>query len=236
MLDKTKMCKFFMKGECMRGNTCTFAHNQKELHPQPDLYKTQLCSAFIAGGSCRRGNRCKFAHGFKEVRAQKVEHQEPSTIVAILHSAQLQGVRLQLQATSNEVTPPVQGCLAAESSRSRADAWHSASVFKGIPLSRTTTRDSDMFEVAQKESWQCRSDSENSPYSSWSGDRVECEMMITELSSKAGISYGLSEDTIALGRQSNLTLTVQNTFITAELPSSAPIRKVKSTPCLAWQA
>ena len=43
MLTKTRMCKFFARGQCTRGEKCSFTHNSSELQKQPDLYRTQLC-------------------------------------------------------------------------------------------------------------------------------------------------------------------------------------------------
>mmetsp|Transcript_84997 Transcript_84997/g.245460 ORF Transcript_84997/g.245460 Transcript_84997/m.245460 type:complete len:307 (+) Transcript_84997:96-1016(+) len=68
LLDKTKLCKFFQKGRCMRGSACTFAHSTKELQEQPDLYHSQLCYDFMHTGGCRRGAECRFAHGLAELK------------------------------------------------------------------------------------------------------------------------------------------------------------------------
>jgi len=67
-LDKTKLCKFFLKGQCRRGSTCTFAHGRRQLRPQPDLFRTQLCIDFVNGGSCSFGASCRYAHNSEELR------------------------------------------------------------------------------------------------------------------------------------------------------------------------
>jgi len=68
LLDKTRMCKFFLDGKCHRGKACTFAHSSSELHAPPDLYRSQLCSEFSETGSCRYGTNCRFAHGEEQLR------------------------------------------------------------------------------------------------------------------------------------------------------------------------
>lgn len=68
MLDKTKLCRFHLKGRCDRGLQCTFAHGRQHLRPQPDLYRTQFCSDFVQSGSCRFGEACRYAHCVDEVR------------------------------------------------------------------------------------------------------------------------------------------------------------------------
>lgn len=67
-LQKTKLCKFYSKGACTRGDDCTFAHSHRELHQQPDLFKTSLCATFVTNGTCHRAARCKFAHFEGELR------------------------------------------------------------------------------------------------------------------------------------------------------------------------
>lgn len=68
-LDKTRMCRFFRKGLCRRGEACTFAHGQRQLRPQPDLWRTQWCMDFVAQGSCRFEDGCRYAHSDEELRA-----------------------------------------------------------------------------------------------------------------------------------------------------------------------
>lgn len=64
---KTKMCTFFMKGQCARGSACTYAHSAKEQRANPDLSRTQMCSAFLSG-TCKNGRRCSYAHHESELR------------------------------------------------------------------------------------------------------------------------------------------------------------------------
>merc|ERR1719387_1067596 len=44
---KTKMCAFFMKGKCLRGEGCVYAHSSAEVQQSPDLRKTRLCQNFL---------------------------------------------------------------------------------------------------------------------------------------------------------------------------------------------
>mmetsp|Transcript_33211 Transcript_33211/g.71204 ORF Transcript_33211/g.71204 Transcript_33211/m.71204 type:complete len:293 (+) Transcript_33211:227-1105(+) len=68
LLSKTKLCKFFTRGFCSRGRTCTFAHGRKELRAQPNLFRTELCFEFMSTGSCHHGQSCKYAHSEEELR------------------------------------------------------------------------------------------------------------------------------------------------------------------------
>lgn len=65
-LHKTKLCVYSIQGSCRLGSKCSFAHNPNEVQEAPNLYKTQLCSAFAAG-NCTKEN-CPFAHGEEELR------------------------------------------------------------------------------------------------------------------------------------------------------------------------
>jgi hypothetical protein len=67
MFTKTKMCSFFMKGQCTKGSACTYAHSGSEHRGKPDLSRTQMCSAFLAG-ACKKGSRCIYAHHESELR------------------------------------------------------------------------------------------------------------------------------------------------------------------------
>eukprot|EP00928_Gymnodinium_smaydae_P097873 TRINITY_DN896_c1_g1_i2.p1 TRINITY_DN896_c1_g1~~TRINITY_DN896_c1_g1_i2.p1 ORF type:complete len:449 (+),score=73.30 TRINITY_DN896_c1_g1_i2:49-1347(+) len=66
---KTKMCSFHLAGRCSKGTSCTFAHSEKEMRPQLNLYKTRPCAAFLRKGTCSDGKRCRFAHGANDLRA-----------------------------------------------------------------------------------------------------------------------------------------------------------------------
>eukprot|EP00428_Durinskia_dybowskii_P004413 CAMPEP_0170308088 /NCGR_PEP_ID=MMETSP0116_2-20130129/54476_1 /TAXON_ID=400756 /ORGANISM="Durinskia baltica, Strain CSIRO CS-38" /LENGTH=102 /DNA_ID=CAMNT_0010560255 /DNA_START=15 /DNA_END=320 /DNA_ORIENTATION=+ len=68
ILNKTKMCRYHLAGQCMNGRACTFAHNEAELRPMPTLYKTRICPDFANTGFCAAGDECKFAHTKSELR------------------------------------------------------------------------------------------------------------------------------------------------------------------------
>jgi len=64
---RTQMCAFQLAGTCTRGAKCTYAHSDHELSRCPDLYKTALCSKFVAG-QCTDID-CTYAHGIHELRS-----------------------------------------------------------------------------------------------------------------------------------------------------------------------
>mmetsp|Transcript_55556 Transcript_55556/g.172157 ORF Transcript_55556/g.172157 Transcript_55556/m.172157 type:complete len:362 (-) Transcript_55556:158-1243(-) len=65
---KTRMCKFFLSGQCIRGADCTFAHNESELADTPDLFRTEMCHRFMNSGKCPNGANCHFAHSRAQLR------------------------------------------------------------------------------------------------------------------------------------------------------------------------
>jgi len=66
----TKLCHYNLAGGCALGQRCSYAHCQDELEDLPDLFKTQLCKAFMHSGSCTVPN-CTFAHGAKQLRKRR---------------------------------------------------------------------------------------------------------------------------------------------------------------------
>lgn len=65
-LQKTKFCCYHLHGNCHYGEKCTFAHSTTEMHVAPDLHKTKICEAFMAGKCEQQG--CTYAHGEQELR------------------------------------------------------------------------------------------------------------------------------------------------------------------------
>jgi hypothetical protein len=68
VLAKTKLCKFFRKGFCNKGQACNFAHGPEALQPRPDPYRSRLCASFQKSGGCKNGANCKYAHGPGQLR------------------------------------------------------------------------------------------------------------------------------------------------------------------------
>jgi len=73
LLDKTRLCKFFARGKCMRGPACTFAHGNVELETRPDFFRTQLCPSLFQTGACPLGSACSYAHSPQELRRPSVK-------------------------------------------------------------------------------------------------------------------------------------------------------------------
>jgi hypothetical protein len=67
-LHRTKMCKFFVRGDCAKGSMCKFAHEMNTLQIRPNLFRTSLCMAFERNGSCKMGDDCKYAHGTHQLK------------------------------------------------------------------------------------------------------------------------------------------------------------------------
>eukprot|EP00933_Yihiella_yeosuensis_P018572 TRINITY_DN15195_c0_g1_i1.p1 TRINITY_DN15195_c0_g1~~TRINITY_DN15195_c0_g1_i1.p1 ORF type:complete len:216 (-),score=40.25 TRINITY_DN15195_c0_g1_i1:481-1074(-) len=80
-LKNTKLCNFYMRGMCQRGERCTFAHSQDTVLMKPDFEKTVMCGRWVRRGKCNKGAACKHAHGAHELRAlrtgQKANNPQP---------------------------------------------------------------------------------------------------------------------------------------------------------------
>ena len=77
---KTQMCKFHHRGDCYRGEECTYAHDVGELRELQlgPRYKTVICLLYTRG-YCHHGAKCRFAHGQHELRrgaADTMKHEE----------------------------------------------------------------------------------------------------------------------------------------------------------------
>jgi hypothetical protein len=57
MTDKTLMCKFWLKGRCLR-NECIFAHSENEQRAAC----ARIVCRFDAAGTCRQGKECWYRH------------------------------------------------------------------------------------------------------------------------------------------------------------------------------
>jgi len=65
---KSQLCHYHSAGKCKSGTACPFAHDASELTQAPDLTKTSMCKAFIAGNCDNSSDECKFAHGEEDLR------------------------------------------------------------------------------------------------------------------------------------------------------------------------
>lgn len=64
-LQKTKLCVYFVQGNCGLGSDCKFAHGLSEVRKAPNLSKTKMCAKFMSG-QCFRSD-CSFAHSESEL-------------------------------------------------------------------------------------------------------------------------------------------------------------------------
>jgi len=77
VFQKTRLCKFFIRGKCNRDGQCLFAHGLQELRDPPNLRLTKLCK-FRGYGGCR-DPRCTFAHSKAELRSRGLEDQHAAS-------------------------------------------------------------------------------------------------------------------------------------------------------------
>ncbi|KAJ8452790.1 hypothetical protein Cgig2_014553 [Carnegiea gigantea] len=99
--NRTEMCRDFRRGECRRGEACTFVHsfadgrnvldrrrsvggggvdrNQNEVNAS--LPRRSICRFFNFDGTCPYGNQCRFEHrGFQRSEENQDTHRESSAI------------------------------------------------------------------------------------------------------------------------------------------------------------
>ncbi|KEG01887.1 hypothetical protein YYE_03406 [Plasmodium vinckei vinckei] len=62
-----RLCSFYAKGICARGNKCSWAHGELDVRPMPKFYKTRMCYTFLSGSYCE-ASKCTFAHTEEELR------------------------------------------------------------------------------------------------------------------------------------------------------------------------
>lgn len=65
---KSRMCRFFVRGECTKGEQCMFAHGLSEIRCAPDLRKTSLCPDWQSGRCPLTAEECLRAHGPEDLR------------------------------------------------------------------------------------------------------------------------------------------------------------------------
>jgi len=72
---KTKLCKFHLKGSCLRGAKCRYAHDLSSQCPLPDLQCTRLCPMLTRTGECKDTSCCLApkAHELEVVQSMQPE-------------------------------------------------------------------------------------------------------------------------------------------------------------------
>jgi len=73
-LQKTKLCRYHMKGLCKHATECRFAHGPSELAELPNLQKTRMCPSLLANGQCDNPDSCTFAHHESEIKKVNICH------------------------------------------------------------------------------------------------------------------------------------------------------------------
>ena len=65
-MESKKICKFYMSGECKKGENCDFLHNPN------------FCKHFY-NNKCKYGNKCKFSHEFTPLKKNKKHRKKKNT-------------------------------------------------------------------------------------------------------------------------------------------------------------
>jgi hypothetical protein len=115
LLRKTKMCTFFMRGDCRKGSMCRFAHESIALKARPNLFRTSLCMAFERSGRCKMGDYCKYAHGTDQLQkfsndSSDLEAGETHTLVTS-HAVEAENMFRSSRQTSNFLTHEASGVV-----------------------------------------------------------------------------------------------------------------------------
>ena len=102
ILHRTRLCTFFARGRCNRGDMCTFAHGLVDLKPKPDLTQTKLCPM---RGRCKN-QHCRFAHSWYELRYVKYKGRRKWSIYCVktVHKGQTSEPVHQVETSALETT------------------------------------------------------------------------------------------------------------------------------------
>ncbi|CAI8596183.1 unnamed protein product [Vicia faba] len=58
----SRVCKFYARGGCLKGDQCDFSHQRKDYHQKKETpVDKQICS-YYQKGSCAYGSRCRYKH------------------------------------------------------------------------------------------------------------------------------------------------------------------------------
>jgi len=106
---RTQLCKFHLKGFCLRGANCKYAHGSSLKHPLPDSRCTRLCQTLTRNGECK-DTSCSFAHVIREVMV--VDKIRPEMCEAVRYKL----VEKQTFLEWEPVLPSIRRCASAPGS------------------------------------------------------------------------------------------------------------------------
>lgn len=238
-LSKTKMCTFRARGECRRGQSCSFAHAESELVAQPNLHKTRFCTDYLSG-SCRRADKCKFAHSPEEIRPVPMSTSRENASGHFAESVCRQVEMLERKASIlQQQLQTLQHVVRA--SRGQFPCQEAALCDKA---SEDVPSVQECFGRQKSEGFQSQVSTEDGESSRWSFSRQtteehselgECEEG-TEAQLAAGRDAGksgLSCEVRRIGTASGMQLSVKRTFLVASLAhrgTSTGWRRTESLP------
>ncbi|CAE8588890.1 unnamed protein product [Polarella glacialis] len=143
---KTRYCKFFREGRCLRGELCMFAHAKQDIRPEPYLFRTSPCFDFLRHGSCRVGDDCKFAHSLEDLRGNELTGRKDSGMLGAPASTDLSDYLPQasfLSQTSSESVGSLRTYIpSAQDDDNHNNKWHDESSM------RSSTADVEQFNMA----------------------------------------------------------------------------------------
>ena len=67
---KWKLCKFWQRGACDKGENCCYAHGEEEINQLcrfTEWQKTQMCDFYKKKKPCPNREFCQLAHGYREI-------------------------------------------------------------------------------------------------------------------------------------------------------------------------
>eukprot|EP00388_Colpodella_angusta_P041869 GDKK01054510.1.p1 GENE.GDKK01054510.1~~GDKK01054510.1.p1 ORF type:complete len:700 (-),score=163.86 GDKK01054510.1:587-2686(-) len=64
---KIKMCPHLLAGECYKGDSCRYAHDEADISQRKSLRKTMFCRAWQSGECPLSVSECNFAHGVDDL-------------------------------------------------------------------------------------------------------------------------------------------------------------------------
>lgn len=245
---RTRLCKFYSRGQCKRGKNCAFAHGVEQLQGQPDLYRTEFCFDYIKSGMCKAGRACKFAHSEGELR-------RPVLSEAGGTAHEVEELRKQLAAVQAQVASLVRAVgEGAEAPQLRSEAT-GATGGRGskceeatkesdlmVSFSRQTTADDEAESDFSDDEGSVEDDS--SEKGDLSGARfsrqtsAESDLPTGAFSCQTTLEKGmweeggLSSEGLRLGAAAGVRLFVRKTFIDAEplVQARSLQRKAASVP------